>query len=108
MLKDVGPSDTTNIQPSVAKDPSSTKEDDQCNEAVNSAINVDDLPYDDELILNVNPGIAKRLRTRKGKVVHDTTPPKQSKKKTVVGPPKYWSKVDVSAKKRKVRPDTES
>lgn len=38
----------------------------------------------------------------------DTTPPKRSKKKAVVGPPKSWSKVRVLPKKKKVRSNTES
>ncbi|XP_058756456.1 uncharacterized protein LOC131629691 [Vicia villosa] len=82
-------------------------QDELCNEKFNLIINVVDISSDDELIKSVNSRIAKRLRTRKGKVVADTNSPKPNRTRVVVGPLKYWSKVNVSSKKRKIRTETE-
>ncbi|XP_058749537.1 uncharacterized protein LOC131622521 [Vicia villosa] len=104
---------------------------------VDSGKNVVDLDNysDNELITNVNPSIAKRLMTRKGKKVIDQSPPKRKvpkststgpirskvvskststgprkskvvPKSTSVGPTKSWSKV--VPKKRKARVIEES
>lgn len=54
-----------------------------------------DLDSDDEPIgKRLVPRMAKRLKSRKGKVVESTSkPPKAPKKSTSVGPAKGWSKV---------------
>ena len=39
--------------------------------------------FDNELIVNANPGIAKRLKKRKGKVVASSTPSKLVKNKVI-------------------------
>lgn len=107
VLKDARTGGEDTIDTPSVQDTSPTKQDDECVEETNPVINVDELSSGDELIKSVNPGIVKRPRTRKGKVVLNTNLPKINKKKVVVGPPKYWSKVSVSSKKRKPRPVTE-
>ncbi|XP_058733182.1 uncharacterized protein LOC131604780 [Vicia villosa] len=93
----------------------------------NNVVDLDDIS-DNELVANVNPNIAKRLMTRKGRKIADQNPPKRRVPKTTstgplrskagskdnstgpskskdipkstpVGPTKTWSKV--SLKKRK-------
>ncbi|XP_058784502.1 uncharacterized protein LOC131659310 [Vicia villosa] len=108
MIRDASTAGKENIDISFAKEPSPRKQDDQWLENTNHVIDVDDLSSSDELIKNVNPRVAKRMRTRKGKAMLDTNPLKSNKKTTVVGPPRSWSKVCVSSKKRKGRSDNES
>ena len=88
-------------------------------------VDVDDLDLDDVPLTNtLGEGVAKRLRSNKGKVVPSVS--KTSKKKTsmtktsksrakstTVGPKKGWSKVSAktavgSSRKRKVIPSSES
>ena len=68
-------------------------------------VNVNEL-YDNELISNVVPEIAKRLKSRKVKDVNVTPPAKIIKKKTMYGPPKPRSKVVPPSSKIKARPDS--
>lgn len=60
-------------------------QDELCNEKVNLIINFVYLSSDDELIKSVNSRIAKRLRTRKGKVEADTNSPKPNRKQIAIG-----------------------
>ncbi|XP_050889545.1 uncharacterized protein LOC127094811 [Lathyrus oleraceus] len=80
-----------------------------------SIINIDDQDSDDEPIgKRMAPGMAKRLKSRKGKVVESTSkPPKAPKKSKSVGPTKGWSKVVTltmkkSSLKRKKVPSSSS
>ncbi|XP_050889871.1 uncharacterized protein LOC127095188 [Lathyrus oleraceus] len=65
-------------------------------------VNVDELDSNEEPIAkNLPPGIAKRMKNRRGKVLmNEGTPSKTSKKKVVVGPTKRWRKVVVPTRKR--------
>lgn len=67
-------------------------------------VNIDDLYSDDEYIgKKLAPGIDKRLKKRKGKVVVSASKPSKASKKSVgVGPAKGWRKV-VTTKKRLVK-----
>ncbi|XP_058767795.1 uncharacterized protein LOC131641507 [Vicia villosa] len=78
------------------------------NEKVDPPVNVINLSSDEELIKSVDPRIAKRLCSRKEKVVTDTYSPKPNRKHVAFGPAKSWRKVIVSSKKRKIRTETES
>ncbi|XP_050896478.1 uncharacterized protein LOC127103258 [Lathyrus oleraceus] len=66
-------------------------------------VNVDYLDSDDEPIgKRLAPGIVKRLKSRKGKVVESTSKsPKAPKKSRSVGPSKGWSKVVTPATKKR-------
>ena len=68
-------------------------------------INVEELSNID-IITNVVPGIARRLKSRGVKDASITPPSKTIKKKTMYGPPKAGSKVVPPYSKRKVRPVT--
>ena len=59
--------------------------------------------FDNELITNVVPGIARRLKSRKLKYASVTPPLKTIKKKTMYGPPKAVSNVVPPSRKRKAR-----
>ncbi|XP_058721428.1 uncharacterized protein LOC131593172 [Vicia villosa] len=92
-----------NTEASSARGSHPSNQDELGNKTVNPIVNVIDLSSDDELIKSVNSRIAKRLRTRKGKVMADTNSPKPKQKQVTVGSLKALSKVSVSSKKRKIR-----
>ncbi|XP_058786746.1 uncharacterized protein LOC131661285 [Vicia villosa] len=73
-----------------------------------NVVNLDDYS-DNDLVASVNPSIAKRLRTRKGKKVVVQSPPKRIAvpKSTSVGPTKSWSKVVPKKRKAKVIADSD-
>lgn len=66
-------------------------------------VNIDELNSDEEPITkNLAPGIAKRLKNRRGKVMmNEGTPYKTTKNKAIVGPTKSCRKVVASTRKRK-------
>ncbi|XP_050896386.1 uncharacterized protein LOC127103151 [Lathyrus oleraceus] len=69
-------------------------------------VNVEDLDSDDESIgKRLAIGVAKRLKSRKGKVVKSISKyPKAPNKSTSVGPAKRWSKVvTIATKKRSLK-----
>ena len=61
---------------------------------------------DDTLLHHLEPRVAKRMKTRKGRSVAEMMTAKTSKKAAAVGPSKSWSKVEV--KKRKVKESSDS
>ncbi|XP_058758409.1 uncharacterized protein LOC131631655 [Vicia villosa] len=72
------------------------------NPATEAAVNLDELSNND-LITTAMPGIAKKLRSRKGNFVVTTTPPRSR-----YGPPKAWSKEVPRSNKRKIRDNANS
>ncbi|XP_050916748.1 uncharacterized protein LOC127131906 [Lathyrus oleraceus] len=60
---------------------------------------------EESLIHHINPSVAKRMKTRKGKSVAELMLAREAKKTVFIGPSKPWSKVEI--KKRKVRDDSE-
>ncbi|XP_058784318.1 uncharacterized protein LOC131659097 [Vicia villosa] len=120
----------------VAKDVTDTTEDGPNVDSGKNVVALDEFS-DNDLVANVNPSVAKRLMTRKGKKVVDQSPPKRrvpkttstgpirskvvskststgpSKSKTVfqsvpVGPSKSWSKVIPKKRKAQVMDDSDS
>jgi hypothetical protein len=56
---------------------------------------------DEAPLIKTVPGIAKRLKERKGKATVSATPTPAKSKKQAVGPAKSWSKVQVPTEKKK-------
>lgn len=77
------------------------------NPSVEEVMNLDDLS-DNDLITTVIYGIAKRLKSRKGKFVVDNTSTKSIKKKTMCGASKVCSKWVPPFNKRKIREHVDS
>ncbi|XP_050897531.1 uncharacterized protein LOC127104390 [Lathyrus oleraceus] len=76
---------------------------------VNDVIDLEDDRFDDQednLLHHLNPCVAKRIKTRKGRSVAELMSARKTKKTVGIGPSKSWSKVLV--KKRKVRENSES
>ncbi|XP_050909141.1 uncharacterized protein LOC127122910 [Lathyrus oleraceus] len=74
----------------------------------NVVIDLEDGSSDDQeesLIHHINPSVAKRMKTHKGKFMVELMSARKAKKIVVIGPSKPWSKVEI--KKRKVRDDSE-
>ena len=73
-------------------------------------VNVIKLGSNEELVTkNLAPGIAKRLKNKRGKVMmNEGTPSKTAKKKFIVGPTKSWSKLVDPTRNRKEISSSES
>ncbi|XP_050876798.1 uncharacterized protein LOC127080520 [Lathyrus oleraceus] len=74
----------------------------------NVVIDLEDGSSDDQeesLLHHIEPSVAKRMKTRKGKPVAELMSARRAKKTAGIGPSKPWSKVEV--KKRKVIDDSE-
>ncbi|XP_058781531.1 uncharacterized protein LOC131655731 [Vicia villosa] len=108
VLKSTGARGEGNLEASFTGGSRPPNQAELCNKKVNPIVNIVDLSSDDELIKSVDSRTAKRLRTRKCKVVAYTNSPKPNRKQVVVRPVKSLSKVNVAPKKRKIRKDTES
>ncbi|XP_050908237.1 uncharacterized protein LOC127121846 [Lathyrus oleraceus] len=82
---------------------------DNSHEPVENVVNLEEESSeeeDDTLVRHVKPSAAKKLKTRKGKIVAKMMTAKTRKKTAGVGPSKSWSKVE--ARKRKVRDSSDS
>ncbi|XP_050897800.1 uncharacterized protein LOC127104670 [Lathyrus oleraceus] len=72
----------------------------------NDVINLEDDRSDDQednLIHHLKPGVAKRMKTRKGRSVVELMSARKTKKTAGIGPSKSWSKVEVKKRKSPVK-----
>jgi hypothetical protein len=62
---------------------------------------------DGTLVHHVKPSAARKLKTRKGKIVAEMMTSRTRKKTAGVGPSKSWSKVEIKKRKESKSPDSD-